>query len=123
MPWLQWRLPSKTKIAGVTMSTPSTGGDLLRNVEVRVGNTKVDSEFRGRISVNKLCGEFLGPGNNRRAYTIVCGSYIQADFITVQILNSNAKLQINELELITSFEGIKNFGYKYIIFPHFLSSG
>ena len=104
MPWLQWHLPAKTKIIGLTISTPYTyiGGEQLRNVEVRAGATNVDSSLKGRIAVNKLCGKFTGPGANRRAYTIVCENSIPADFITLQTLKNNATLQINELELITS---------------------
>ena len=105
MPWLQWHLPEKENVVGITISTPSVGGELLRNMEIRAGTKKLEPGFRGKISENILCGKFTGPGGNRRAYTITCESNILADFITIQMLEENSQLQINELELVTSSTG------------------
>ena len=105
MPWLQWHLPEKENVVGITISIPSVGGELLRNVEVRAGLTNVNPEHKGKISENKFCGKFVGPGGNRRAYTILCESKISANFITIQMLEENSQLQINELELVTSSTG------------------
>ena len=80
-------------------------GELLKNIEVRAGFSALDSNFKGKIKVNKFCGEFLGPGANRRSYTILCSDPISADFITVQTLENKTQLQINEIELITTAEG------------------
>ena len=105
MPWLQWHLPYTTKVAGVTISTSWLEGELLKNVEVRAGSNELDSKFKGKIDVNKYCGKFIGPGANRRSYTILCEEPILADFITIQILENKTQLQINEVELITTTEG------------------
>ena len=105
MPWLQWQLPEKENVVGITISTPSVEGELLRNVEIRAGTTKLEAGYRGKISTNTFCGKFSGPGGNRRAYTILCESKILADFISIQMLEENSQLQINELELVTSSTG------------------
>ena len=105
MPWLQWHLPQKENVVGVTISTASVGGELLRNVEIRAGTTKLHPEYRGKILVNQLCGKFIGQGGNRRAYTILCESKILADTITIQLLEDSSQLQINELELVTFSTG------------------
>ena len=105
MPWLQWNLPERTKVAGVTISASRFQGELLKNLEVRAGSYALDSSFKGKIGINKLCGKFLGPGANRRSYTILCEEPISADFITIQTLENKTQLQINEVELITTEEG------------------
>ena len=106
MPWLQWHLPVTTNVIGVTISTSRLEGGLLKNLEVRAGSIEIDSRFKGRIGpTNKYCGKFIGPGANRRSYTILCEEPTLADFITIQILENNTQLQINEIELITTSEG------------------
>ena len=60
MPWLQWQLPHQTKVVGVAISTPSVGGELLRDVEVRAGRSKLETGFKGKISINNFCGKFTG---------------------------------------------------------------
>ena len=105
MPWLQWHLPDTTKVAGITISTSRFEGELLKNIEVRAGFSSLDSNFKGKIKVNKFCDKFIGPGANRRSYTILCSVPIPADTITVQTMENKTQLQINEIELITTSEG------------------
>ena len=105
MPWLEWQLPEETTVAGVSISTSRFEGDLFKNLEIRAGSNQLDSNFRGKIVINKFCGKFIGPGANRRSYTILCEKPISADFITFQALVNNTQLQINEVELITTSEG------------------
>lgn len=105
MPWLQWHLPDKAKVAGITISTSRFEGELLKNIEVRAGFSALNSNFKGKIKVNKFCGKFIGPGTNRRSYTILCSDPIPADVITVQTMENKTQLQINEIELITTSEG------------------
>ena len=106
-PWLQWRLPrSQTHLAGIVISNPNNGdADSLKNVEVRAGNQSLESDFKGEITINQLCGKFDGPGGKNRVYTIMCTDEIVADYITIQIKNKNAKLQLNEIELVTISRG------------------
>ena len=39
-------------------------------------------------------------------YTIMCGTSIEADYITVQMMDDDATLYINELEVIGHLEGM-----------------
>ena len=130
MPWLQLRLNNRTNIMGVVISTPnkdgpnSHGGNNFRNVEIRAGLEHISSQFRGQLTVNTVCGKFKGPGINRRAYLIVCDENIEADFVTVQILDDNATLSINELEIISDIStgrqcSVKHCdGHKIVIYTY-----
>ena len=118
MPWLQWPLGSRTTMIGITISNPNYntsngGGENLRNVEIRAGLGHLGPDFKGKISKNEICGKFEGPGDSRRAYTIMCEKEIVADYVTLQILDDNANLQINELEIITKSEGT-HYLYNYV---------
>ena len=110
MPWIQWRLPNRTNIMGLVVSMPHADGpyDLgasnFKNVEIRAGLEKIDSKARGPLTANTVCGKFDGPGVNRRAYLIVCDKNIVADFVSVQLLDNNATLSINELEIIKDID-------------------
>lgn len=105
MPWLEWHLPEETTVAGISISTSRFEGERLRNLEIRAGSDQLDPNFRGKIVINDICGKFIGPGANRRSYTILCERPISADFITFQALINDTQLQINEVELITTSEG------------------
>ena len=105
MPWLEWHLPEETTVAGISISTSRFEGERLRNLEIRAGSDQLDSDFRGKIVINEFCGKFIGPGANRRSYTILCDRPLSADIITFQALINNTQLQINEVELITTSEG------------------
>ena len=63
-------------------------GHMLRNVEVRVGTQTLDKNFKGKIEENELCGEFKGPGESARIYTIRCTEAIWSDYITVQLIST-----------------------------------
>ena len=38
-------------------------------------------------------------------YTIMCDKSIQSDYITIQMIDDNVSLRINELEVIENLEG------------------
>ena len=61
--------------------------------------------FKGKLSANIICGIFAGPGEVGEDYTIVCDEPILADHVTIQILDDMATLQINELRIISKFQG------------------
>ena len=109
MPWIQWHLPKSTNVAGIMISNRnSDGGELLKHVEIRAGSAFLDQSlgFTGKININELCGTFVGPGSDRRVYTVMCEKEILADYVSLQILDLKATLQINELEIITKAQGI-----------------
>ena len=105
-PYIQWHLANRTKIRGIVISNPNRqGGENLKDVEIRAGLAYVDDSATGKLRLNDYCGRYEGPGSNRRAYTIMCDKDIEADYITLQILDNNATLQINEMEIIKASEG------------------
>ena len=59
-------------------------GYKLRDIEVRAGLTKIDVNYRGKITENILCGKFRGPGRKGKRYTIICRIPILASVITIQ---------------------------------------
>ena len=101
-PWVQWKLPRKVSIAGITLvgrDCPSKSPDcpVLRDIEVRAGTSFVDDNFTGIIAKNKLCGSFEGPGDEGGIYTINCKNTILADVITVQLKDDDSVLQISSM--------------------------
>ena len=65
----------------------------------------IDTRFRGKIETNKLCGKLGGATNDRRVYVVMCEDEIDAEYLTIQIMATNAKLELNEVEIITIDEG------------------
>ena len=120
MPWLQWRLHNQTKIAGVVISNRNQmGGENLVDVEIRAGIDSVAADASKRIKINELCGTFKGPGANRRVYTVMCKKEIVANYVTLQIVDTDSILQINELEIIPASKGMSTCTYtKLIFFKH-----
>lgn len=101
-PWIQWQLPTRIRITGVSIANRNDCcGYHLKNVEVRAGIIGVNSTFKGNITVNDVCGTFEGPGRHRQEYKVNCNSTLLASYITVQIMDQSAILQINELKYTT----------------------
>ena len=106
MPWIQWHLPNTTSVAGIMISSRNRHSEgYLKHLEVRAGTSFVEADFTGKMKINDLCGTFDGPGKDRRVYTIMCEKEIKADYVTLQILDLNSILQVNELEIITKSQG------------------
>ena len=71
-------------------------------MEVRAGLEGINSTLQGLpITANEVCGKFEGPGNIYKEYKVNCNSTLLASFITVQIMNLSAQLQVNELKYTT----------------------
>ena len=114
MPWLQWKLPNRTKVAGVSISSEygisklhdnTTHKNDLVNYEVRAGLSSLPANYKGRILKNVRCGRIEIRGGEDRVYPIVCDQAIIANYITIQIIDDNAVLQINELEVMDGKDG------------------
>ena len=108
MPWLQWKLPSRTHVVGVSISDVSQSSKFdnkthkteLVNYEIRAGLSSLPKNHQGEIVLNTLCGRVEIRGGEDRVYPIVCNESILADYLTVQVRDDNAMLKINELEII-----------------------
>ena len=100
----------KNNISGVTVTLSSTRTALNgRNFEVRVGNEPVSHGTKDRILSNELCGKFVRyDDNDRKVYMIMCEKQFFVEYVTIQIIEKNVQLAINELEVITTSEGIKS---------------
>ena len=108
LPWLQWNLPNRTKVFGVSISNEygisqfknNTHKNDLVNFEVRAGLRSIPENYNGKISINELCGTIEIRGGEDRVYPIICNKSILADYITIQMIDDDVMLQINELEVI-----------------------
>ena len=78
----------------------------MRDIEIRVGNASFTTNSKGKIINNVICGVFKGPGDSGEDYTILCKQEVLADYVSIQILDDKATLQINQLRLETSSKGI-----------------
>ena len=76
-------------------------GDHLRDVEIRAGKLPLSTNRNGRINVNEICGTLPGPGEDGENYTIECEKEIDAEYVTVQILDDTAILSINDISILT----------------------
>ena len=77
----------------------------LVNYEVRAGLSSLPANYKGRILKNVRCGRIEIRGGEDRVYPIVCDQAIIANYITIQIIDDNAVLQINELEVMDGKDG------------------
>ena len=94
------------KLSGVKITNrKDCCGSRLSDVEVRAGNTALQSNFTGKITANKICGKFEGPGRNGENYTIDCEEEIMAEYVTIQIIDDNALLNISEIQIQTGYNG------------------
>ena len=76
-------------------------GNRLKSVEVRVGKQTIDTNFKGKITENSLCGTFVGPGVNAGVHKVTCNPPIVGNIVTLQIVESgNQVLQLDEVEYI-----------------------
>ena len=76
---------------------------MLKNVEIRAGNSSLDRNFKGKITINKHCGIFAGPGNFSQTYTVNCTKAIMARYITLQTRGNYTSLAINELSVFSRY--------------------
>ena len=101
-PWLQLSFSQTTILTGVVITNRMDGhGERLKDVFVRAGLHPLDRSFRGIIKINDKCGMFEGPGETGKQHTINCSSPITAKYITLQIVANDARLQINELDILS----------------------
>ena len=75
------------------------------NFEVRAGMTSLPEGHEGKITINQPCGKIEIRGGEDRVYPVVCDNSILADYVTIQVIDDNAMLQINELEIIIDNDG------------------
>ena len=103
-PWHMTILPATINLYSVEIyNRHDCCGYKLRDVEVRAGLSKIDADFRGKITENILCGKFRGPGRKGKKYTVTCRTPILASVITIQIVGkagSRHVLAIEELDFI-----------------------
>ena len=112
-PWIQWKLPMQFIIRGVNITLPTAwSSQRHRNIEVRAGMATTEAEFAGKIEVNKKCGEYKGPSEAGGEYSIMCAEPILADFVTVQLLDDNSVLRIDELRILKDVNSKFLFNFK-----------
>ena len=101
-PWLQLSFSQTTMLTGIVITNRMDGhGERLKGVIVRAGLHPLDRSLRGIINVNYICGVFEGPGETGKLHTINCSSPITAKYVTLQIVGKDARLQINELDILS----------------------
>ena len=112
-PWFQIQiLRSPQVVTGlVIVNRYNTGGDRLKDVEIRAGLDPVPNGFTGLLTVNKQVASFAGPGVAGETYFINFDSPIYAEYVTIQITDNNGILQLNEVTLV--YKGENN-SSKYI---------
>lgn len=106
MPWFQWHLPNHEDIIGIYISDVNGYKKFETKIEVRAGINQVDSDFKGKIGINTLCKQMPIFGGEDKVHSVICDKHILAEFVTIQIIDANTTIQINELEIIRNSEGI-----------------
>ena len=90
---------------GISKFRNNTHINDLVKYEVRAGLSSLPEAHTGKIAINQLCGQIEIRGGEDRVYPVICEKSILADYITIQVIDDNALLQINELELIKDTDG------------------
>ena len=89
------------KIRGVHLILPNVwSSGQLPNIEVRAGMAATPAGFDGKIEVNTRCGAYEAPTEAGGEFDIMCEEPILANFITVQMLNDDSVLPIDELKIL-----------------------
>ena len=97
-------ISDRYSITAFKNTTTHSANDLV-NIEIRAGITPIHGSYKGLIRANELCGKIEVRGGEDRVYTIMCEKSIQSDYITVQMIDDDVMLYINELEVIDHLEG------------------
>ena len=100
-PWIEWKLSSLTPVKGVNLNF----GSSIRDIEIRAGNLTVGPSFVGKIDINIICDFFKGPSEAREDYSLFCGDTILAKYVTIQILDDKANLDIIEMKIESGPKG------------------
>ena len=81
-------------------NTPNHG-KRLKNLEIRVGSQEIDQSKAdiGLITENTHCGLFAGPGRDGEIITIKCTKPTDGKYVTLQMKNRWAILNIAEVEV------------------------
>ena len=99
-PWIQWELPRRIRITGVSIYIRYNW--FFGIGEVRAGLDPVNSTLKGNnITSNDLCGTLQDAKRTRYMYSVKCNSTILARYITVQMTQESSILVINELQYTT----------------------
>ena len=101
-PWIQWKLPFLTLVTGLHVNF----GASTRDIEIRAGNQTVGPNFKGKIDLNVICDILKGPTETKEDYKLFCGDMILAKYVTLQILDDKARLNINEMKIESGPRGI-----------------
>ena len=120
-PWIQADLRNTVLVETVTIVNRIAGpdgydrGNLFKAAEVRSGTQSLESDFKGPISINVLCGNFQGPGESGGIYTIKCEKVIASNHITLQLMSvEQTTLHITEI-LINEFKSVCEYILKFQI--------
>ena len=115
-PWIQWELPRRIRITGVSIYIRYNW--FLGIGEVRAGLDPINSTMRGNnITSNDVCGTLQDAKRTRYLYSVKCNSTILARYITVQMTQTSSTLVINELQYTTQPRALfGNFHDSFILF-------
>ena len=76
----------------------------LKNAEIRAGMDEVPFGTTNKLlNINTACATYQGPPTNNQDIYLVCNSSIMAKFLTIQLKDKNAILQINELKITGNY--------------------
>ena len=99
-PWFQLWIP-EGYVTGVKIA-PRYDYDTKRfqNIEFRAGMATVVDGYKGKLTINEKVGFFTGPATPGQNYTILFDKTVLAKYITIQRMEENAILEINEVMLL-----------------------
>ena len=102
-PWLQIELKDTSTINHIAIiNRKDCCGERLQDLEVRAGFFKTNSNHKGAITANNICGRYPGPGTTGVTINIPCDAPIISKYVTAQQLISTPNyLQIEEIMIYT----------------------
>jgi len=100
LPWFEVELNDPSIILNVTINNrEDCCGERFKNAEIRAGMTRVPDGTTGPLDINTICGTYQGPSVQGDVIRIDCASPITAKYVTVQLKDNDATLQISEIRM------------------------
>ena len=90
-PWLELEMP-EGNVSGVVIVTTQT----FQKVEIRAGMNSIQVGYKGILTINTKVAYFAGPAPDGQTFTIHFEMKIVAKFISIQCIDKDVFLEINE---------------------------
>ena len=98
-PWFEVETLERYVAGVIIVPRTSCCAERFRNIEIRAGMSSVAYRSTGNLTINTRVAFFTGPATTSQNYTINFDQTVLAKYITLQRMEENCRLEINEVIL------------------------